>query len=111
MPAIMPTPQRSKVLFRAFDIRNIIGALLGVYGVALTIVGFAPGLLQQHDNRIRPGNRVDLYVGTDANWWVGLVLIGVALLFMVWAWLRPVHREAAATAQREAEQASPGETA
>jgi hypothetical protein len=25
-----------------FDIRNIIGALLGIYGVVLTIAGFAP---------------------------------------------------------------------
>ena len=32
-----------------FDIRNIIGALLGIYGVVLTIAGFAPGLLQEHD--------------------------------------------------------------
>jgi hypothetical protein len=30
-------------------------------------------------------------VGTDANWWVGLILIGVAMVFFVWALLRPVR--------------------
>ena len=32
-----------------FDVRNIVGALLGIYGVVLTIAGFAPGLLREHD--------------------------------------------------------------
>jgi prolipoprotein diacylglyceryltransferase len=72
-----------------FDIRNIIGALLGIYGVVLTIAGFAPGLLREHDNGAGD-NLVDLYVGTDANWWVGIVLIGVAIVFIAWALLRPV---------------------
>jgi hypothetical protein len=30
-------------------------------------------------------------VGTDANWWVGLILIGVAQGFFGWALLRPVR--------------------
>ena len=75
-----------------FDIRNIIGALLGIYGVVLTIAGFAPGLLREHDNGAGD-NPVDLYVGTNANWWVGLALIGVAVVFLAWAWLRPVRVE------------------
>ncbi len=72
-----------------FDIRNIIGSLLGIYGVVLTIAGFAPGLLGDHDSAAND-NPVDLYVGTDANWWVGLVLIGVSIVFIAWALLRPV---------------------
>jgi hypothetical protein len=36
---------------------------------------------------------VDLSFGTDANWWVGLALIGVAVVFFAWAWLRPVRVE------------------
>lgn len=72
-----------------FDVRNIIGALLGIYGVVLTIAGFAPALLGHHA-KSSTGNRVDLYVGTDANWWVGLVLIGVAIVFIAWALLRPI---------------------
>ncbi len=74
-----------------FDIRNIVGALLGIYGVLLTIAGFAPGLLSDHE--ASDHNRVDLYVGTDANWWVGLALIGVAAIFIVWALLRPTRDE------------------
>jgi hypothetical protein len=73
-----------------FDVRNIIGSLLGIYGVVLTIAGFAPGLLGDH-HRGATNNPVDLYVGTDANWWVGLVLIGVAVVFIGWALLRPVE--------------------
>ena len=73
-----------------FDVRNIIGALLGIYGVVLTIAGFAPALLADHA-RGSTDNRVDLYVGTDANWWVGLVLIGVAIVFIAWALLRPIR--------------------
>ena len=73
-----------------FDVRNIIGALLGIYGVVLTIAGFAPGLLGDH-HKGATDNPVDLYVGTDANWWVGLALIVVSAVFIVWALLRPVE--------------------
>jgi hypothetical protein len=72
-----------------FDVRNIIGALLGIYGVVLTIAGFVPALLGQH-HKGASDNPVDLYIGTDANWWVGLVLIGVSIVFIGWALLRPV---------------------
>lgn len=79
-----------KAVSRLFDIRNIIGALMGIYGLLLTIAGFAPGLVVQHDNAVAAGNTVDLYVGTDANWWVGLALLAVAAVFIAWAALRPV---------------------
>ena len=72
-----------------FDVRNIIGALLGIYGVVLTVAGFAPGLLGDHHSAATD-NPVDLYVGTDANWWVGLALIAVSIVFIGWALLRPV---------------------
>jgi hypothetical protein len=72
-----------------FDVRNIIGALLGIYGIVLTIAGFAPGLLGDHHSAATD-NPVDLYVGTDANWWVGLALIAVSIVFIGWALLRPV---------------------
>jgi hypothetical protein len=45
-----------------FDVRNIIGALLGIYGIVLTIAGFAPGLLGDHHSAATD-NPVDLYVG------------------------------------------------
>lgn len=79
------TPPR----FRIFDIRSIIGALLGIYGVVLLIAGLAPAILVEHQDG-PTDNRVDLYIGTDANWWVGLALLAVAGAFFAWAYLRPV---------------------
>lgn len=71
-----PKPNRNNgPAFHLFDIRNIIGALLEIYGVVLLIAGVAPNILaDRHDDAV--GNRVDLYIGTDANWWVGVVLLG-----------------------------------
>jgi hypothetical protein len=86
-----------------FDVRNIIGALLGIYGVVLTIAGLAPGLLGDHHSAAT-NNPVDLSVGTDANWWVGLVLIGVSAVFITWALLRPVPIPETATQPTEPEQ-------
>jgi hypothetical protein len=84
----MSTPK--KTVSRVFDIRNIIGALLAIYGVLLTIAGLVPGLVASHDDAAAAANKVDLYVGTDANWWVGLALIVVAAVFVAWAAIRPV---------------------
>jgi heme/copper-type cytochrome/quinol oxidase subunit 2 len=83
-------------LSHLFDIRNVIGALLAIYGVVLTIAGFAPGLLRERDKGAS-NNPVDLSFGTDANWWVGLALIVVAVAFFAWAWLRPVRVEESST--------------
>jgi hypothetical protein len=83
------TTQR-KTVSRLFDIRNIIGALLAIYGVLLTIAGLVPGLVAAHDDAAAAGNKMDLYVGTDANWWVGLALLAVAAVFLAWAALRPL---------------------
>ena len=47
-------------LTHLFDIRNVIGALLAIYGVILTIAGFAPGLLRERDKgrKQQPGRPV-----------------------------------------------------
>ena len=84
----MSTPK--KTVSQLFDIRNIIGALLAIYGVLLTIAGLAPGLVASHDETSGAGNKVELYIGTDANWWVGIALLAVAAVFVAWAALRPV---------------------
>ncbi|WP_270887206.1 hypothetical protein [Pedococcus sp. 5OH_020] len=62
----------------AFDIRNIIGALLGLYGVILTLAG----LLGAHEPE-KTG-------GVNANLWTGLVLAAAAAVFLVWARLKPI---------------------
>jgi len=78
-PSTPSTPSTRRVLVRLFDIRNIVGALLAIYGVLLTIAGFVPALLHEHDTKAATNDKVDLYVGTAANWWVGLVLLAVAV--------------------------------
>jgi prolipoprotein diacylglyceryltransferase len=62
-----------------FDIRNIIGALLFLYGVILLIVSFATSDAQKA--------KAD---GVNANLWVGLVLVVVGVFFVVWAVTRPI---------------------
>jgi hypothetical protein len=62
----------------AFDIRNIIGALLGIYGVILTLAG----LLGEHEPE-KTG-------GVNANLWTGLALLLVGVLFIAWARIRPI---------------------
>jgi drug/metabolite transporter (DMT)-like permease len=62
----------------ALDIRNIIGGLIGVYGVILTLMG------------IFGDPETDKTGGPNANLWAGLVMLVVGVVFLAWAWLRPV---------------------
>ena len=62
----------------AFDIRNIIGALLAIYGVLL----LAAGLFMDTDEA-KTG-------GVNANLWTGLVLVVAAAVFLTWARLKPI---------------------
>ena len=89
----MAVPHQNWVLSHLFDIRNIIGALLAIYGVVLTIAGFAPAVLRDHSDPAAAANRGDLYIGTDANWWVGLFLLAVAAGFIIWALVRPLRAD------------------
>jgi len=60
------------------DIRNIIGALLGLYGlILLTMAVFTD-------------NRGTLTEDVDANLWAGLALVAAAAAFIIWARVRPV---------------------
>ena len=63
----------------ALDIRNIIGALLGVYGVILLLMGV---VADPEDEKTG---------GVNANLWAGIVLLLVAAVFLTWARLRPVR--------------------
>ena len=62
-----------------FDIRNIIGLLLLVYGVILLLVSFSTSEAEKA--------RAD---GVNANLWVGLALTVVGLLMIGWAVTRPI---------------------
>ena len=63
----------------AFDVRNVIAALIGFYGVVLTVVGIIDG----EDATAKTD-------GLDANLWVGLGLVVFAVAFALWARLRPI---------------------
>ncbi|MET7769614.1 hypothetical protein [Nocardia sp. NPDC005366] len=63
-----------------FDIRTIVGALLGCYGVILVITGLV------HDTAAEEAKTG----GVDINIWAGIGMAVVGLLFLVWARLRPV---------------------
>ncbi|WP_448850959.1 cell wall anchor protein [Corynebacterium sp. 335C] len=65
----------------AFDIRNVIGALLGIYGIVLLISAVA----------LDPGtNAAGVAKYSGYNVWTGVALVVVALVFLAWAKLRPV---------------------
>jgi hypothetical protein len=62
----------------AFDIRNVIGALIGLYGVVLTLMG-----LFGDPETEKTG-------GVNANLWAGLAMLVAGIGFLVWTRLRPV---------------------
>jgi hypothetical protein len=62
----------------AFDVRNVIAALIGFYGIVLLGVSFFG-----EDEPDKTG-------GVDANLWAGLAMIVFAIAFAVWSRLRPV---------------------
>ena len=61
-----------------FDVRNIIGALLSIYGVVLLLMGIFNG----------DGGPKSADINSDL--WAGLVLLVVGVGFIVWARVRPV---------------------
>jgi hypothetical protein len=71
------TTEKPKV--NLFDIRIVIGALLGIYGVVLIIMSFSTS-----DSDLAKAS------GVNANLWVGLGLIAFAVFFGTWAVLRPI---------------------
>ena len=70
--------QQEKKTAGIFDIRNIIGALLTIYGVILTLMG-----LFADPETEKTG-------GSNANLVAGIVLLIMGLGFIAWAYLRPV---------------------
>lgn len=64
----------------AFDVRNVIAALIGFYGVVLVVVG----VVDNGEEALAKAG------GVNANLWVGLAMIVFALAFALWARLRPI---------------------
>ena len=66
----------------AFDIRNVIATLLGIYGVVLLICAAV----------LDPGTNPEtgLEKSSGDNVWAGIALLVVAALFVLWARLNPI---------------------
>lgn len=77
--AISPTPRERTRVSSLFDVRTIIGALLGIYGVVLVLTALIS------DTKSTSGKS-----GDTANLWVGIVLLLASAFFLLWARLRPV---------------------
>ena len=71
------TPSGDRHTAGAFDIRNFIGGLLGLYGVILTLMGLFG---DQELNKTG---------GWNANLYTGLALLVVSALFVTWARVKP----------------------
>jgi hypothetical protein len=84
---------RNRQTAGAFDIRNVIGGLIGTYGVILTLMG----LFGDEEG--------DKTGGVNANLWAGLVMLAFGIVFILWARVRPVvvDLEPPAQDQREPE--------
>lgn len=63
----------------AFDIRVVIAALIGIYGLVLTVLGI-----------IADPNEVAKADGLNINLWGGLAMLAFAAGFVLWARLRPI---------------------
>ena len=64
----------------AFDIRNFIALLIGIYGVVLLIAG----IIGPSEEALKKTG------GVNINLYAGLGMAVVAALFLLWARLRPV---------------------
>ena len=62
----------------AFDIRNIIGSLLSIYGVLLVLAGLFMDTEEEKTG------------GVNANLWTGLGLLVAGVAFLLWARLKPI---------------------
>jgi hypothetical protein len=65
-----------------FDLRRIIGGLFLVYGVLMTILGLTDSQKE-----------IDHAAGVNINLWAGLGMLALAIIFIVWALVRPLGEQ------------------
>jgi len=64
----------------AFDVRNVIAALIGFYGIVLVLVGLFG---ETQSDRDKTGD-------VNANLWSGIAMLVLALAFFLWTRWRPI---------------------
>ena len=67
-----------------FDVRRFIGGLFLIYGLILTVMGFAAS-----------DQDVEKAAGVNVNLWTGMAMLLVAAIFIAWALTRPLAAELA----------------
>lgn len=65
----------------AFDIRIFIGALIGIYGAVLLVLGLF----------FFDATTAEKTGGMNANLWAGLAMVAFAIAMAVWAKADPIH--------------------
>jgi hypothetical protein len=78
VPSTKPKASRAASLF---DLRWIIALLFGLYGIVVTVMGI--WFTTQAD--------LDKAGGVNVNLWTGIPMLVMAILFALWAQLRPVQ--------------------
>lgn len=76
----------------AFDVRYVVAALMGAYGLILTVLGLF----------VTSEAEMDKADGLNVNLWAGLGLLAFAAAFAAWARLRPLVVREVPDADREA---------
>jgi hypothetical protein len=84
------TDNRAERAANLFDLRRIIGGVFTAWGILLIVLGL-------FDSQ----EEIDKAAGVNINLWAGIGMLVVGLLFLLWAFTRPLGREL-----RESEQAS-----
>jgi len=82
------TTSREERAANLFDLRRIIGGVFVTWGVLLTILG-----LTESDAEIEKA------AGVNINLYAGLGMLIVGIIFLLWAFTRPLGRELAESEQ------------
>ena len=85
---------RGSTVAGAFDIRNFIALLIGIYGAVLIITG----LVGTSDADLRKAG------GFNVNLWAGVGMAVVSMAFFVWARTRPVRLPGDSVDREDAEE-------
>src|SRR3954462_9667312 len=75
-----------------FDLRRILGGLFLIYGVILTVLGITDSQKE-----------IDKAAGVNVNLYTGLAMIAVAILFLIWAFTRPLSKQLEEAEREKAE--------
>jgi hypothetical protein len=76
-----------------FDLRRIIGGLFVLYGIVLTIVG-----LTDSDAEVAKA------AGVRINLWAGIGMLVLGLLFLLWAFARPLGQQLREESEKTSQQ-------